>query len=59
MLRSAAYDGFRQAMDWYEQAEQLRPPGAVDALLRWNSCVRTIVAERLEPAPDELEQPLE
>ncbi|HVV81924.1 MAG TPA: hypothetical protein VHE35_02550 [Kofleriaceae bacterium] len=59
---SAAYDGFRAAMDWYEQAEHLRPPGSVDALLRWNSCVRTITAEHLEPsaAPgDEREQPLE
>ena len=59
VVRSAAYDGFRQAMEWYEQAEALRPPGSVDALLRWNSCVRTIVAERLEPAPDDRDPPLE
>lgn len=59
VVRSAAYEGFRQAMDWYEQAEHLRPPGAVDAVLRWNSCVRTIAAERLEPASEEREQPLE
>jgi hypothetical protein len=59
VIRSAAYDGFRQAMEWYEQAEALRPPGSVDAMLRWNSCVRTIQAERLEPADDEREQPLE
>ena len=59
LVRSAAYDGFRQAMEWYEQAEAVRPPGSVDALLRWNSCVRTIVAERLEPSPDDREQPLE
>lgn len=59
VVRSSAYEGFRHAMEWYEQAEHLRPPGSVDALLRWNSCVRTIVAERLEPAPEEREQPLE
>jgi hypothetical protein len=58
-VRSAAYDGFRQAMDWYEKAEAHRPPGNVDAMLRWNSCVRTIERERLEPAPDERELPLE
>jgi hypothetical protein len=58
-IRSAVYDGLRTAMDWYERAEALRPPGNVDALLRWNSCVRTIARERLEPASDEGEQPLE
>ena len=59
IVRSAAYEGFRQAMDGYERAEGLRPPGNVDALLRWNSCVRTIQRERLEPEPESGEQPLE
>lgn len=59
VARSDAYDAFRQAMDWYEQAEHLRPPGSVDALLRWNSCVRTLAAERLEPADDPQDPPLE
>ncbi len=59
VVRSAAYDAFRQAMDWYEQAEHLRPPGSVDALLRWNSCVRTLGAERLEPAGDDDAPPQE
>ncbi len=61
-IRSAAYDGFRSAMEWYERAEALRPPGSagnVDARLRWNSCVRTITRERLEPEEREQEQPLE
>jgi hypothetical protein len=60
-VRSAAYDGFRHAMEWYERAEALRPPGNVDAVLRWNSCVRAIERERLEPARDEdrRELPLE
>jgi hypothetical protein len=62
IVRSAAYDGFRHAMEQYEQAEQLRPAGNDDAVLRWNSCVRAIERERLEPdsgadAPREL--PLE
>jgi hypothetical protein len=60
-VRSAAYDGFRHAREWYERAEALRPPGNVDAVLRWNSCVRAIERERLEPARDEdsRELPLE
>jgi hypothetical protein len=59
VIRSAAYDGFRQAMEWYDRAEDLRPPGNVDALLRWNSCVRTIEREKLEPEHESREQPLE
>ncbi|MGE0400759.1 MAG: hypothetical protein AB7T06_28875 [Kofleriaceae bacterium] len=59
VVRSAAYDGFRHAMEWYERAEALRPPGNVDAVLRWNSCLRSIEAERLEPASEEPELPLE
>jgi hypothetical protein len=59
VVRSAAYDGFRHAMEWYERAEQLRPPGNVDAVLRWNSCVRAIESERLEPEAREPELPLE
>lgn len=59
VVRSAAYDGFRHAMEWYERAETLRPPGNVDAVLRWNSCARAIERERLEPAVDEPELPLE
>jgi len=59
-IRSAAYDGFRLAMEWYERAEALRPPGNVDAVLRWNSCVRAIERERLQPTmEDRAELPLE
>lgn len=59
VVRSAAYDGFRHAMEWYERAETLRP-GNVDAALRWNSCVRAIETEKLEAeAYGEPELPLE
>ena len=58
VVRSAAYDGFRQAMEWYERAGALRA-GDVDAVLRWNSCVRAIERERLEPESAERELPLE
>jgi hypothetical protein len=58
IVRSAAYDGLRHAMEHYERAEQLRPHDT-DAVLRWNSCVRAIERERLEPATHEPELPLE
>ena len=59
VVRSDAYNGFRHAMEWYERAEALRPTG-VDAVLRWNSCSRTIERERLEGAGDgDRELPLE
>ena len=60
VVRSAAYDGFRHAMECYERAELLRPPGNVDAVLRWNSCVRAIERDKLEPEVErEPELPLE
>ncbi len=58
VVRSAAYDGFRHAMEWYERAGELRP-NDVDATLRYNSCVRAIAAERLEPEAAGPELPLE
>jgi hypothetical protein len=37
------YDWFREAMVWYEQAEALSPPENHDAILRWNTCARTLM----------------
>ena len=36
------YHWLREALDWYEKAEQLRPAGNDDAILRWNACARII-----------------
>lgn len=47
-----AYDGLRDAMECYEHAEKLRPPGNDDAILRWNACVRAIQREQLKPPVD-------
>ena len=41
---AAAYDCFRRAMAHFERAEDVRPPGNDDAILRWNSCARMIAA---------------
>jgi len=58
--RFYAYDGFRDAMNWYEKAEAVRPPGNDDALLRWNTCARIIAQNKLVPHEEEhLEPPLE
>jgi tetratricopeptide (TPR) repeat protein len=54
-----AYDGFREAMEWFEKAAMIRPAGNDDALLRWNTCARTIRDRNLRPRPDERESQLE
>jgi hypothetical protein len=43
----------RKAMDYYEQAEALRPPGNDDAILRWNTCARVSIRHRLQPEEEE------
>ena len=42
-----AYNSLRAAMGSYERAEQLRQPGNDDAILRWNTCARTLERIRL------------
>jgi hypothetical protein len=37
------YQGFRDAMAWYEKAAALRPASNEDALLRWNACARLLM----------------
>jgi hypothetical protein len=59
MGRAYAYDGFREAMEWYEKALPIRPTGDDNAILRWNSCVRAIRKHNLRPRVDEGEAPLE
>ncbi|HEY5088170.1 MAG TPA: hypothetical protein VII66_12500 [Gemmatimonadaceae bacterium] len=46
-----AYDAFRDAMDWYEKAEAIRPSDNDDSILRWNTCARVLSREsHLGPA---------
>lgn len=54
-----AYEWLREAMDCYEQAEALRPPGNDDAILRWNTCARIIMQNHLLPRPEHAEHFLE
>jgi hypothetical protein len=54
-----AYDWFRQAMSWYEQAEAQRPVGNDEAILRWNTCVRILARSGLPgPRTEESIEPL-
>jgi hypothetical protein len=54
-----AYREFMDAMRRYEEAEALRPEGNDDAILRWNTCARTLMRHHdLRPQPQESPQPI-
>jgi hypothetical protein len=48
---STAYHLLREAMRRYEAAENIRPADNDEALLRWNTCARTIMSGNLQPSP--------
>ena len=48
---STAYHLLREAMRCYEAAENIRPADNDEALLRWNTCARTIMSGNLQPSP--------
>lgn len=48
-----AYDYFKAAMQYFEQAEALTDDQNDDAILRWNGCARIINAKKLEPLQDD------
>ena len=48
------YEWIVEAMQSYERAEAIRPPGNDDALLRWNACVRFLNRyQQLKPGSQE------
>jgi len=56
----AAYEWLVDAMENYEKAEAIRPPGNDDSILRWNTCARMIMHYDLKPRDEKyFEQPLE
>jgi hypothetical protein len=56
----AVYEWLNEAMEYFEKAEAVRPPGNDDAILRWNTCARMIMRYHLEPANEKyVEPPLE
>jgi hypothetical protein len=52
-----AFPWLCKAMELYEKAEAVRPPGNDDALLRWNTCARLSMRHHLEPEPAESFEP--
>jgi hypothetical protein len=56
---AVAYNWFREAMEYYEKAEALRPPENDDPVLRWNTCARRIMANAdLRPVAHETAEPV-
>jgi hypothetical protein len=56
---SMAYESFREAMEWYEKAEAMRPAGNDEAILRWNTCARVLSSDdHLRPRPVEQYEPV-
>jgi hypothetical protein len=54
-----AYEWLREAMNWYEKSEAIRPTGNDDALLRWNACARLIMRDRhLVPIAEDRREPI-
>lgn len=51
------YEWMTDAMELYEEAETIRPPGNDDALLRWNTCARLIARYRLKPRDEKYIEP--
>lgn len=52
-VRYIAYDHYRKAMQFFEEAEKISPEGNQDSVLRWNACVRRIEEYKLEPSPED------
>jgi hypothetical protein len=54
-----AYGELIDAMRWYDEAQELRPPGNDDSILRWNTCARTLMRHpELRPQPEERLEPV-
>lgn len=53
-----AYEWYLEAMEFFERAEKLSPPGNNDAILRWNTCARTIMQHKLQPRPVDAINPI-
>ena len=52
---SVIHSWLRQAMDHFQQAEALRPPGNDEAILRWNTCARIVSQGATETASSGME----
>ncbi len=46
-----AYEWYLEAMDFYEKADEINPSGNDDVVLRWNTCARIIMDNKLKRRP--------
>lgn len=53
----AVYEWLSEAMELFEKAEAIRPPGNDDAILRWNTCARQIMRHQLKPLNEKYAEP--
>jgi hypothetical protein len=53
----AVYEWLSEAMEFFEKAEAIRPPGNDDAILRWNTCARQITRHQLKPLNEKYAEP--
>jgi hypothetical protein len=59
MAGAMAFEWLHMAMALYERAEGMRPAGDDDAVLRWNSCARMLMAnEKIRPAVEDRSEPM-
>lgn len=49
-----AYEWYLEAMDYYEQADEINPAGNEDVVLRWNTCARIIMENKLKSRPKDI-----
>ena len=48
-----AYEWYREAMDFYEQANEINHGENDDPILRWNTCARIIMDHHLRERPED------
>lgn len=53
-----AYEWLSEAMEFYEKAENIRPAGNDDSILRWNTCARLIMKYQLQARSERYVEPL-
>jgi hypothetical protein len=54
-----AFEWYLEAMDYYEKADSINPVGNEDVILRWNTCARIIMENRLKGRQKDTYQILE
>ena len=53
-----AYEWYIEAMDLFDRAEAISPPGNDDSVLRWNTCARIIMQYNLQERPSDAINPI-